>query len=93
MFCCFFEKIVKCGAPFGRNVFSLRSKCATAQNVCALRISRSCTLEQSDHIARSASHYAKRITLKIFVILQKFFKNGIFIRRFGFRSDSQQKAG
>ena len=73
MFCCFFEKIVKCGAPFGRNVFSLRSKCAAAQNVCALRISRSCTLEQSDHIARSA-YIANEasITFKIFVFLQKF---------------------
>ena len=44
-------------------MFSLRSKCATAQNVLLCRMCALC-----------ASHYAKRITLKIFVILQKIFK-------------------
>lgn len=32
------------------------AECAASQNVCALRISGGCTLERSDHIARSASH-------------------------------------
>ena len=65
---------------FKKNVFSLRSKCAAARNVllrrmCMLCVSaKGCTSEQSDHIAQSAPHYAKRITLKIFVILQKFLK-------------------
>ena len=56
-------------------------ECAVSQNVGASRISRGCTLERSDHIARSASHceHSEHHIKFFFVILQKNLRNGNFI--------------